>query len=53
MALDAGKSLGVSLPMTAVTQQMFQAAISAGDGDADFASTVKTVEKMAGIEVKA
>ena len=30
MALDAGKSLGVSLPMTAVTQQMFQAAISAG-----------------------
>jgi 3-hydroxyisobutyrate dehydrogenase-like beta-hydroxyacid dehydrogenase len=53
MALEAGKSLGVSLPMTAVTQQMFQAAISAGDGDADFASTVKTVEKMAGIEVKA
>jgi 3-hydroxyisobutyrate dehydrogenase-like beta-hydroxyacid dehydrogenase len=53
MALDAGRSLGVSLPITAVTQQMFQAAISAGDGEADFASTVKIVEKMAGIEVKA
>lgn len=53
MALDSGKSLGVSLPITAVTQQMFQAAISAGDGDVDFASTVKTIEKLAGIEVKA
>lgn len=53
MALDSGKSLGVSLPITAVTQQMFQAAISAGDGEVDFASTVKTIEKLAGIEVKA
>jgi 3-hydroxyisobutyrate dehydrogenase/2-hydroxy-3-oxopropionate reductase len=53
MALESGKSLGVSLPITAVTQQMFQAAISAGDGDVDFASTVKTIEKLAGIEVKA
>lgn len=53
MALDSGQSLGVSLPITAVTQQMFQAAISAGDGDVDFASTVKTIEKLAGIEVKA
>jgi hypothetical protein len=32
---------------------MFQAAISGGDGDVDFASTVKTIEKLAGIEVKA
>ena len=53
MALDSGKSLGVSLPITAVTQQMFQAAISSGDGDVDFAATVKTIEKLAGIEVKA
>ena len=53
MALESGKTLGVSLPITAVTQQMFQAAISAGDGDVDFASTVKTVERLAGIEVKA
>jgi 3-hydroxyisobutyrate dehydrogenase/2-hydroxy-3-oxopropionate reductase len=52
MALDSGKSLGVPLPITAVTQQMFQAAITAGDGEADFASTVKTMEKLAGIEVK-
>jgi 3-hydroxyisobutyrate dehydrogenase-like beta-hydroxyacid dehydrogenase len=53
MALDSGKSLGVPLPITAITQQMFEAAISAGDGEAYFASTVKTIEKLAGIEVKA
>jgi 3-hydroxyisobutyrate dehydrogenase/2-hydroxy-3-oxopropionate reductase len=52
MALDAGRQLGVPLPMTAVTQQMFQATISAGDGDADFASTVKTMERLSGVEVK-
>ena len=52
MALETGRHIGVPLPMTAVTQQMFQAAISGGDGDADFSSTVKTVEKLAGVEVK-
>ena len=38
--------------MTAVTQQMFQATIAGGDGDSDFCSTVKTMEKLAGVEVK-
>jgi 3-hydroxyisobutyrate dehydrogenase/2-hydroxy-3-oxopropionate reductase len=52
MALEAGRQIGVPLPMTAVTQQMFQAAISGGDGDSDFSSTVKTVERLAGVEVK-
>jgi 3-hydroxyisobutyrate dehydrogenase-like beta-hydroxyacid dehydrogenase len=52
MALESARSLGVPLPMTAVTQQMFQAAISGGDGDSDFSSTVKTMEKLAGVEVK-
>jgi len=52
MALDAARSLGIPLPVTAVTQQMFQAAISGGNADADFCSTVQTMEKLAGIEVK-
>lgn len=52
MALETARSLEVPLPITAVTQQMFQAAISAGDADADFCSTVKTMEKLAGLEVK-
>ncbi|MGA8595829.1 MAG: NAD(P)-dependent oxidoreductase [Bryobacteraceae bacterium] len=52
MALETARNLDVPLPMTAVTQQMFQAAISAGDADSDFCSTVKTMEKLTGIEVK-
>jgi 3-hydroxyisobutyrate dehydrogenase-like beta-hydroxyacid dehydrogenase len=52
MALESARNLDVPLPMTAVTQQMFQAAISGGDADADFCSTVKTMEKLAGLEVK-
>lgn len=52
MALETGRNLEVPLPMTAVTQQMFQATIAGGDGDSDFCSTVKTMEKLAGVEVK-
>ena len=32
MALDSGKRFGVPLPLTGLTQQMFQAAISKGYG---------------------
>jgi 3-hydroxyisobutyrate dehydrogenase/2-hydroxy-3-oxopropionate reductase len=53
MALESGKSLNVPLPVTAVTQQMFEAAIAGGEADADFSATVKTMEKLAGVEVKA
>jgi 3-hydroxyisobutyrate dehydrogenase-like beta-hydroxyacid dehydrogenase len=52
MALDSGRALGVPLPVTAITQQMFEAAIAGGHGDADFCSTVKTMEKLVGIEIK-
>jgi 3-hydroxyisobutyrate dehydrogenase-like beta-hydroxyacid dehydrogenase len=52
MALETGRNLDVPLPITAVTQQLFQAAIAAGEGDADFCSTVKTMEKLTGLEVK-
>ena len=52
MALEMGRELGVPLPVTAVTQQMFQAAIAGGDADLDFCSTVKTMEKLVGIEIK-
>ncbi len=50
--LDAGKELGVPLPLTAVTQQMFQAAVSAGYGEDDFCSAIKVLEAWAGVEVK-
>jgi 3-hydroxyisobutyrate dehydrogenase/2-hydroxy-3-oxopropionate reductase len=52
LMLDSGKELGVPLPATALTQQLFQMAIAAGLGDDDFCSTIKVLEKMAGVEVK-
>ena len=52
MALDTGKQLGVPLPVTGITQQMFQAAVSRGYGDDDFCSTIKVLEEISGVEVK-
>jgi 3-hydroxyisobutyrate dehydrogenase/2-hydroxy-3-oxopropionate reductase len=52
MALESGQRLGVPLPVTAITQQMFQAAISDGEGDADMAATIRVLEKLVGVEVK-
>jgi len=52
MALDTGKQLGVPLPITGVTQQMFQAAVAKGFADDDFCSTIKVLEDFAGVEVK-
>jgi 3-hydroxyisobutyrate dehydrogenase/2-hydroxy-3-oxopropionate reductase len=52
MALDSGRELNVPMPVTAVTQQVFQAAISKGYGDDDFCSTVKLEEEWAGVIIK-
>lgn len=52
MALDSGKHLEVPLPLTGLTHQLFQAAISKGFADDDFCSTIKVLEEMAGVEVK-
>ncbi len=52
MALDNGKRVGVPLPVTATTSQMFQAAISRGFGEDDFCSTIRVLEEIAGVEVK-
>jgi len=52
LALDAAKALEVPLPLTGLTQQMFQAAIAMGYGDDDMCSTVRVLENWAGVEVK-
>jgi 3-hydroxyisobutyrate dehydrogenase/2-hydroxy-3-oxopropionate reductase len=52
MALDTGKQLNVPLPVTGITQQMFQAAVSSGFADEDFCSTIKVLEELTGVEVK-
>ena len=53
LMLDSGKELGVPLPVTSLTQQIFQMAISSGLGDEDFCSTIKVLERISGVEVKA
>ena len=52
LMLDSAKELNVPLPLTALTRQLFQAAISTGHGEEDICSTIKVLEGLAGVEVK-
>ena len=52
LALDSAQDHSVPLPVTSVTRQMFQAAISEGYGEVDMCSTVRVEERWAGIEVR-
>ena len=52
LMLESGAELGVPLPLTALSRQLIQAAISEGYGDEDMCSTIKVLEKIAGVEVK-
>src|SRR5580700_7443098 len=53
LMLDSANELGVPVPLTALTRQMFQAAISQGHGDEDICATIKVLEDLAGVEVRA
>jgi 3-hydroxyisobutyrate dehydrogenase-like beta-hydroxyacid dehydrogenase len=53
LALESAEQLGLPLPLTGITEQMFRAAIAEGYGEADMCSTIRVVERWAGIEVKA
>jgi len=53
LALDAAQEQNVPLPLTSLTRQMFQAAISKGYGELDMCSTIRVMEQWAGVEVKA
>ena len=52
LMLDSAEELSVPLPLTALTRQMFQAAIATGHGDEDICSTIKVLEGLTGVEVK-
>ena len=52
LALGSGQELGLPLPMTGLTEQVFQAAIAEGYGEDDMCSTIRVMERWAGIEVK-
>jgi 2-hydroxy-3-oxopropionate reductase len=46
-ALDASRRIGLSLPVTALTQQMFNAVVAQGNRDYDHCSLVVPLEKLA------
>jgi 3-hydroxyisobutyrate dehydrogenase-like beta-hydroxyacid dehydrogenase len=52
LALESAQELGLPMPQTSQTEQMFQAAIAEGYGDDDFCSTVRVMENWAGVEIK-
>ncbi len=52
LMLESAQELNVPVPLTALTRQMFQAAISSGLADEDICSTIKVLENLAGVEVK-
>jgi 3-hydroxyisobutyrate dehydrogenase-like beta-hydroxyacid dehydrogenase len=52
LALESGAEMGLPLPITSLTQQMFQAAISEGYGELDMCATIRVMERWAGTEVK-
>ena len=53
LMLESGQELGVPLPLTALTHQLFQAAITAGHGDDDMCSTINVLEDLVGVRVEA
>ncbi len=52
LMIESGKDLNVPLPLTALTEQMFRAALATGLGEEDICSTIKVLEAWAGVEVK-
>lgn len=52
LMLETGNEMDVPLPLTGLTHQMFKAAIAEGVGDEDICSTIKVLERLAGVEVK-
>lgn len=52
LMLESATELGIPLPLTALTRQMFQVAITRGLGDEDICSTIKVLEEMTGVQVE-
>jgi len=51
LALDGARALGVALPNTASTQQLFNSCAANGGGKEDHSALVRALERMAGHEV--
>ncbi len=53
LMLESAAELNVPAPVTALSREMLRAAIAEGYGDEDIIGSVRVLEKMAGVEVKA
>jgi|SRR5215469_3086182 len=53
LALQSAAELDLPLPITSETRQVFTAAIAEGYGELDMCSTIRVMERWAGLEVKA
>lgn len=51
LALEAARSLGVSLPNTAACQELFNSCSARGDGELDHSALVRSLEAMAAHDV--
>jgi 3-hydroxyisobutyrate dehydrogenase/2-hydroxy-3-oxopropionate reductase len=52
LALGSAQELGLPMPMTSLTEQIYQAAIAEGYGEDDLCATIRVMERWAGVEVK-
>ena len=52
LALGTAQEMGLPMPLTSLTEQVFQAAIAEGYGEDDMCSTIRVMEHWAGVEVK-
>ena len=53
LMLESANELKVPAPLTALTREMFQAAIAKGHGEEDICATIKVMEDLTGVVVKA
>jgi 2-hydroxy-3-oxopropionate reductase len=51
LALSAARELGVALPNTATTQQMFSSVVAHGGGDLDHSALIKAVENLSNFSI--
>jgi len=52
LMMESAEALRVSLPATALVRELFGAGIAMGYGEDDFASAIRVMETLAGVEVR-
>jgi 3-hydroxyisobutyrate dehydrogenase-like beta-hydroxyacid dehydrogenase len=52
LALESAQEMGLPMPMTSLTEQIYQAAIAEGYGEDDLCATIRVMERWGGVEVK-